>query len=66
MERRKFKPGNDQDFSEKLEAKGFVKKDHVNLGNGKRPRGWEGFVLLDQMKMDLGPEPPPHKEWPRH
>jgi putative DNA primase/helicase len=66
MERRKFKPGNDQDFSEKLEAKGFVKKDHVNLGNGKRPRGWEGFVLLDQREMDLGPEPPPHKEYPRH
>ena len=63
---RKLKAGTEQDLTEKLEAKGFVRLGHVKLANGKRPRGWEGFVLLDQREMDLGPEPPPHSEHPFH
>jgi putative DNA primase/helicase len=63
-ENRKLKIGSEQDFNEKMEGKGFRLLDHVRLSNGKRPRGWEGFVLLDQSEMDLGPEPPPHEKYP--
>jgi hypothetical protein len=63
-ENRKLKIGSEQDFNEKMEGKGFRLLDHVRLSNGKRPRGWEGFVLLDQREMDLGPEPPPHEKYP--
>jgi phage/plasmid-associated DNA primase len=63
-ENRKLKIGSEQDFNEKMEGKGFRLLDHVRLRNGKRPRGWEGFVMCDQREMDMGPEPPPHRDYP--
>jgi putative DNA primase/helicase len=64
-ESRKVKVGTEQEFNEKLEAKGFRWVAHVRMPNGKRPKGWEGFVLLDgQREMNLGPEPPPHTQYP--
>jgi putative DNA primase/helicase len=63
-ENRKLKVGTDQDLAEKLEVMGYERLAHVKMSNGKRPRGWVGFVLRDQREMDLGPEPPPHQEYP--
>jgi putative DNA primase/helicase len=62
-ERRKIKPGMKKDLYEKLELKGFEKLDHVQMPDGKRPRGWRGFVLLAEISnFDFGP--PPHTEYP--
>jgi putative DNA primase/helicase len=47
-EQKKVRIGTDIEFSEWLEGRGFKKKDHVLMRDGKRPRGWEGFSLLDQ------------------
>jgi hypothetical protein len=65
-ENRKIKIGTEMELSERLKLKGFVKKDHVQLTDGTRPRGWEGLALRGvQMKIpNMGPEPPPHTKYP--
>jgi len=68
-ELRKFRIGTNVELSDWLEGVGgFTKKDHVQMADGKRPRGWEGIRLRGRLEMpDVGPEPPPHKEYPyRH
>ena len=64
---RKLRIGTNVELSDRLEAKGFVKKDHVQMQDGRRPRGWEGLALLgEQLGLpDVGPEPPPYTEFPR-
>jgi putative DNA primase/helicase len=66
-EQRKLRIGTNVELSDRLEAKGFKKKDHVQLQDGRRPRGWEGLGLIgEQMGFpDHGPVPPPHTEYPR-
>jgi putative DNA primase/helicase len=65
-ELRKVKIGTDVELTEKLESRGFEKKNHVKAADGKRPRGWQGFALLGVQKQepDMRPEPPPHTEVP--
>jgi putative DNA primase/helicase len=60
---RKLKVGTDEELSDKLEARGCNKKDHVPMPDGKRPRGWEGFKLREKQAgmpfcQDPRPEPP--------
>jgi phage/plasmid-associated DNA primase len=64
---RKLKVGTDEELSEKLEARGFRRIAHVEMPDGKRPRGWEGFRLQEQQidMPDFGPEPPPYTGNPR-
>ena len=61
----KLKIGTDVELSEKLEARGFKKIAHVEMPDGKRPRGWEGFRLQEKQieMLDYGPEPPPHTRY---
>jgi putative DNA primase/helicase len=65
-EHRKLKIGTDTELSERLKLHGFVKKDHVLMSDGTRPRGWEGLALIGQQyeMPNVGPEPPPHTKYP--
>jgi putative DNA primase/helicase len=66
-DQKKSKTGTEAELTDRLEARGFERLDHVPLPDGRRPRGWKGFRLrVGQTEMrGLGPEPPPHTEYPK-